>query len=49
VTEQELKDFVAKNVAHYKELEGGVTFLDAIPRHKNGGILRKLLFEKYCL
>lgn len=48
VTEAELKDFVAKKVAKYKRLEGGVTFLDAIPKNASGKILRREVKEKYC-
>lgn len=48
VTEQEIKDYVASKVAKYKKLEGGVIFLDAIPKNASGKILRRQLKEKYC-
>lgn len=48
VSENELKDFVAQKVAKYKRLEGGVTFLDAIPKNASGKILRREIREKYC-
>ena len=31
ITEQEIKDFVKAHVADYKQLRGGVVFMDAIP------------------
>lgn len=48
LTEKEVKDFVAKKVAEYKRLEGGVEFIAAIPKNATGKILRrelKLRFE----
>lgn len=47
VTEQEIKDFVASKVAHYKKLEGGVDFLEAIPKNVSGKILRRELKARY--
>lgn len=43
VQEQELKDFVAARLARYKHLEGGVRFVDEIPRNASGKILRPRL------
>jgi 4-coumarate--CoA ligase len=48
VTEKEIQDFVADKVAPFKKLEGGVTFLDAIPKNNTGKIMRRTLKEKYC-
>lgn len=48
LTEKEVKEFVAKKVAEYKRLEGGVEFIEAIPKNATGKILRrelKLRFE----
>ena len=45
ITEQEIKDFVKANVADYKQLRGGVVFLDVIPKSPSGKILRKDLRE----
>jgi 4-coumarate--CoA ligase len=41
-TEQEIQDFVAEQVAHYKQLRH-VEFLDAIPKSASGKILRRML------
>jgi 4-coumarate--CoA ligase len=41
LTEQEVKDFVKGQVADYKNLRGGVVFLDVIPKSPSGKILRK--------
>ena len=45
ITEQEIKDFVKGCVADYKQLRGGVVFMDAIPKSPSGKILRKDLRE----
>lgn len=38
-----LVEYVAAGKAHYKQLTGGVTFIDAIPRNASGKLLRRLL------
>lgn len=48
VTEKELQDFVAGKVAAYKQIKGGVQFIDAIPKNTTGKILRRELKLKYC-
>lgn len=48
VNEQELQDFVAQKVAPYKQIKGGVQFLDSIPKNTTGKILRRELKLKYC-
>lgn len=45
ITEQDIKDFVKKHVADYKQLRGGVVFMDVIPKSPSGKILRKDLRE----
>ncbi|KIW27572.1 uncharacterized protein PV07_07301 [Cladophialophora immunda] len=45
VSEQEIKDFVRRNLAQHKQLRGGVVYLDAIPKSPSGKILRKDLRE----
>lgn len=41
LTEQKIKDFLKDKVASFKQLKGGVRFVDAIPRSTAGKILRK--------
>lgn len=41
ITEEDIKSFVKKNVADYKQLRGGVVFVDTIPKSPSGKILRK--------
>lgn len=48
VTEDEIKEFIAKQVAIYKRLEGGVQFLKAIPKNATGKIMRRELKAQYC-
>lgn len=48
VTEDDLKNYVAEKVAVYKKLDGGVTFLESIPKNASGKILRRQLKEEYC-
>ncbi|OAL33389.1 hypothetical protein AYO20_07400 [Fonsecaea nubica] len=45
VSEEEIKDFVKRNLALHKQLRGGVVYLDAIPKSASGKILRKDLRE----
>jgi len=43
LTEHDIVDWVREQVAHYKRLEGGVVFTDAIPKSASGKILRRIL------
>jgi len=43
VTQSQVKDYVAGRVASYKQLSGGVHFIDSIPRVQSGKILRRVL------
>ena len=42
-TAQEIMKFVKENMVHYKQLRGGVHFVDSIPRNPSGKILRREL------
>ena len=41
LTQQAVIDFVAKNVAPFKKLRGGVKFVETIPKTASGKILRR--------
>lgn len=43
-TEEEIMDFVASNVAHYKKVRK-LQFVDAIPKSHSGKIMRRLVKE----
>ncbi|KAL4875507.1 hypothetical protein BJY04DRAFT_201889 [Aspergillus karnatakaensis] len=43
ISEDEVKDFVKSHLAHYKQLRGGVVYLQAIPKSPSGKILRREL------
>lgn len=47
-TEDDIKRFVSEKVAEYKQLEGGVQFIDAIPKNATGKIMRREIKLKYC-
>lgn len=47
LTEEDVKKFVASKVAEYKRLEGGVEFLDQIPKNASGKILRRELKKNF--
>jgi len=44
-TEEDIKKFVASKVATYKRLEGGIKFIDEVPKLASGKIVRKLMKE----
>jgi acyl-CoA synthetase (AMP-forming)/AMP-acid ligase II len=44
-TEDDVKKFVAGRVAKHKRLEGGVQFIDEVPKLASGKIVRKLMKE----
>ena len=43
ITEQYLQDLIKERVAPYKRLDGGVIFIDQIPKSASGKILRRIL------
>jgi acyl-coenzyme A synthetase/AMP-(fatty) acid ligase len=43
---REIFDFVKSQKARYKWLEGGIVFIDAIPRSPSGKILRRVLRDR---
>ena len=45
LTEAEVRQFLAKHLASYKALTGGVMFLDEIPKSPSGKILKRVLKE----
>lgn len=47
VNPDEIKEFVGKQVASYKKLEGGISIIDAIPKNPSGKILRRTLKTLY--
>lgn len=46
VTEDDVKDFVKERVAPFKRLEGGVKFIDKVPKSASGKILRRMLVDQ---
>jgi 4-coumarate--CoA ligase len=46
LTGQAVKDYVAEKLSKYKRLEGGVVFVDAIPKNASGKILKRVLREQ---
>lgn len=48
VSEKDIENFVAEKVVKYKQLTGGVQFLDAIPKNATGKIMRREIKLKYC-
>ena len=46
LTEEMVKEYVKPKLARYKWLEGGVRFMEAIPKSANGKILKRILREE---
>ncbi|CAI2355115.1 unnamed protein product [Caenorhabditis sp. 36 PRJEB53466] len=46
LSEQDVKDFVKPKVSSYKQLEGGVEFIEEIPKSAAGKILRRFLRDR---
>lgn len=46
LTEKDVYEVISKTLAKYKWLEGGVKFVDAIPKNPSGKILKRLLREE---
>ncbi|CAN8106125.1 unnamed protein product [Discula destructiva] len=46
VTEKELAEWLAGRVTRYKRLQGGVVFIEAVPKNPSGKILRKILRDR---
>lgn len=46
VTDQYLKDWVKARVAPQKRLDGGVMFIDQVPKSASGKILRRILRDE---
>ncbi len=46
LNEEEVKRFMESRLAHYKRLDGGVKFVEAIPKNASGKILKRLLREE---
>lgn len=46
VTEEQVKVFAAERLVKYKRLEGGVEFVDRLPKSPIGKILKKFLRER---
>lgn len=46
VDELEVMQYVKDRLASFKALDGGVKFVDSIPRNHNGKILRRVLEER---
>lgn len=47
VTERELQEFVEDRVVDYKQLAGGVEFIDSVPKSATGKIMRRELQKIY--
>jgi acyl-CoA synthetase (AMP-forming)/AMP-acid ligase II len=46
ITEAEIYEWVKERVAGYKRLDGGIIFVDAIPKSASGKILRRILRDQ---
>jgi acyl-coenzyme A synthetase/AMP-(fatty) acid ligase len=44
--EEDVKEWVKERVAAYKRLEGGVKFIEKVPKSASGKILRRILVDQ---
>ena len=47
LTEDDVKTLICQHCAPYKQLRGGVKFIESIPRSVSGKLLRKDLLASY--
>ena len=43
LTVEEVREYAAKRLARYKNLDGGIKFVDAIPKNASGKVLKYAL------
>lgn len=48
ITTEEVKGLVASQLSAYKQLKGGVDFIQHIPRNVSGKIMRRMLRDEYA-
>jgi len=48
LTDETINRFINEKVATYKQLKGGIEYVDAIPKAPSGKILRRELKKAYC-
>lgn len=46
ITEEQVKRLISDKLAPYKQLTGGVVFMDEIPKSPSGKILKRVLREQ---
>jgi acyl-coenzyme A synthetase/AMP-(fatty) acid ligase len=46
LTEKEVYDYAAERLAKFKKLDGGVKFVEAIPKNASGKILKRVLRDE---
>lgn len=46
ITEEQVKEVVKEKLASYKQISGGVVFIDEIPKSPSGKILKRVLREE---
>lgn len=47
ISELDVQEFVAKQVIRYKQLTGGVQFIDSIPKTPTGKVLRREIRKSF--
>ena len=47
LTEDDVKLYISERLSAYKQLRGGVEFVDILPKSASGKLLRRVLLEEY--
>jgi len=47
LTAEDINNFLHEKVSHYKQLKGGIEFVQSVPKAPSGKLLRRLLKIQY--
>ena len=48
LTAEDIHNFMKDKISHFKQLKGGIEFIQAVPKAPSGKLLRRVLKVEYC-